>query len=81
MAQFGTTPWHLARTERDGDPPAAVALDAALDLLVRSCQTLAEHLKPFLPDTAARITVQCTPSAGRLPRPQPLFPKISLPTR
>jgi methionyl-tRNA synthetase len=74
-------PWHLAKAERDGDLQATAALDSALDLLVQSCRTIAEHLSPFLPHSAARITTQCTPFAGRLPTPQPLFPKIPAPTR
>jgi len=69
-------PWHLARAERDGDPHAAAALDRALDELLRACRALAEHLAPFLPGAAARITAQCTPVAGRLPPAQPLFPRI-----
>ncbi|MBO0868146.1 MAG: methionine--tRNA ligase [Micromonosporaceae bacterium] len=59
-----------------GDRQASAQLDAALDVLLRSCQTLAEQLQPFLPGTAARIAAQCTPSAGRLPSPRPLFPKV-----
>jgi methionyl-tRNA synthetase len=74
-------PWHLAKAERDGDPQAPVTLDSALDLLVQSCRTIAEHLRAFLPHTAARVTAQCTPSAGRLPTPQPLFPRISVPAQ
>jgi methionyl-tRNA synthetase len=69
-------PWHLAKAERDGDPHAAAALDDALDELLRACRALAEHLEPFLPGAAARITAQCTPVAGRLPPAQPLFPRI-----
>ncbi|MCX4472950.1 methionine--tRNA ligase [Micromonospora sp. NBC_01655] len=72
-------PWYLARAERDGDSRAATDLDSALDVLVRSCQTLAEQIRRFLPDTADRIAAQCTPSVGRLPTPQPLFPRIATP--
>ncbi|WP_117211243.1 methionine--tRNA ligase [Allorhizocola rhizosphaerae] len=69
-------PWHLAKAERDGDIEATARLDDALDLLIRACRTLAEEIRPFLPGTADRITAQCTASARRLPRPEPLFPKI-----
>jgi methionyl-tRNA synthetase len=69
-------PWHLAKAERDGDAQAAATLDAALGVLIHACRTLAEQLAPFLPDTSARIIAQCTPSAGRLPTAEPLFPKL-----
>ncbi len=68
-------PWHLARAERDGDPRATAALDSALDLLVQSCRAVAEHLRPFPPRTAARITAQCTPSAGGCPPHNHSFPR------
>ena len=69
-------PWHLAKAAREGDTQAAGDLDATLAVLVRACNALAGQLAPFLPNAAARISAQCTPSAGRLPAPQPLFPKI-----
>jgi methionyl-tRNA synthetase len=68
-------PWRLARAERDGDAGAAAELDAALSALLDACRDLAEHLAVFLPDAAARVAVQCTPVGGRLPAPQPLFPR------
>ncbi len=68
-------PRHLAMAERDGDPRATAALDSALDLLVQSCRAVAEHLRPFLPRTAARITAQCTPSAGGCPPHNHSFPR------
>ncbi|MFI7523265.1 methionine--tRNA ligase [Micromonospora globbae] len=74
-------PWQLSRAEGDGDLDAAANLDAALDVLVRACRALAELIGPFLPDTAGRIAAQCTPSAGRLPDPRPLFPKITASAR
>ncbi|MEV0330584.1 methionine--tRNA ligase [Micromonospora echinospora] len=73
-------PWHLARAERDGDVRAAADLEVALDVLVRACRTLAEQIRPFLPGTAARIAAQCAPVAGRLPTPEPLFPRAATPT-
>jgi methionyl-tRNA synthetase len=72
-------PWQLFRAEQAGDSRAARDLDDALEVLLRSCRAVAELLRPFLPDTADRITAQCTPSGGRLPDPRPLFPKIPLP--
>ena len=67
-------PWDLAKA---GD---RAGLAAALSFLLRACQAAGEHLRPFLPDAAARITRQCTPDAtGSLPRPVPLLPRISPP--
>jgi methionyl-tRNA synthetase len=68
-------PWQLARAERDGDTGAAAELDAVLGVLIDAGRDLAEHLAVFLPDAAARIAVQCTAVTGRLPAPQPLFPR------
>ncbi len=79
-------PWELARAERAGAPRER--LDAALGVLVGACRRLAEELAPFLPEASARIAAQCaapspegsgTPGAapaGRLPAPEPLFPRI-----
>jgi methionyl-tRNA synthetase len=67
-------PWELAKS---GDH---AGLAAVLSRLLRACQAVGEHLRPFLPDAAARITRQCTTDAtGCLPRPAPLLPRISLP--
>jgi methionyl-tRNA synthetase len=74
-------PWHQAKAERDGDSKASANLDAILSILIQACVILADQLAPFLPDTAARIAAQCTPSAGRLPTPQLLVPKIWTPGR
>ncbi len=68
-------PWELARAERTaGEPPER--LDAALGVLVGACRRLAEELAPFLPEAAARIAAQCAAPSGRLPLPEPLFPRI-----
>jgi len=62
-------PWELARS---GSP----TLDAVLGTLLATCRALGELLAPFLPDAAARIVAQCTPDpSGRLPAPEPLFPR------
>jgi methionyl-tRNA synthetase len=67
-------PWELAKS---GDH---AGLAAVLSRLLRACQAVGEHLRPFLPDAAARISRQCTTDAtGCLPRPAPLLPRISLP--
>jgi methionyl-tRNA synthetase len=67
-----TRPWDLARAE---DP---AELDAVLSALLVACQAIGTHLLPFLPDAAARIIRQCTPaSAGLLPDPAPLLPRIA----
>ncbi len=71
-----TEPWHLARAERAGDSTAGPRLDAVLGALVAACQILAAEIWPFLPDLAARIAAACNDSAGVLPRPRPLFPRI-----
>ncbi len=65
-------PWDLARAGDDA------GLDAVLLVLLRACQAIGDHLAPFLPDAAARVTRQCTPDeAGLLPRPSPLLPRIA----
>jgi len=69
-------PWRLASAERAGDASAGLRLDAALDVLIRACRTLAAELAPFIPGLAARLAVACDDSAGRLPAPRTLFPRI-----
>ena len=64
-----TRPWELARTEDAG-------LDAVLATLVRACRETAVRLAPFLPDAAARVTRQCTATAGRLPPAEPVFRRL-----
>jgi methionyl-tRNA synthetase len=64
-------PWELARS-----PERADELDAVLATLVASCRALGEQLVPFLPDAALRVNAQCTPVAGRLPLPAPLFKRL-----
>ncbi|GAA4696885.1 methionine--tRNA ligase [Phytohabitans rumicis] len=63
-------PWQLAK-EDDG-----AGLDAALGVLADACRVAAEELAPFVPETAARVAAQCTPSEGLLPEPWPLFPRL-----
>jgi len=70
-------PWHLARAEKNGDPGAGGLLDSSLALLWRACAQLGRELGPFLPDLAARVRAACDLSAGRLPPPQPVFPRIT----
>jgi methionyl-tRNA synthetase len=69
-------PWHVARAERAGDPQAGSRLDAILGALVTACQVLAAEIWPFLPDLAAKVAAACSDSAGVLPLPRPLFPRI-----
>ncbi len=71
-----TEPWLLARAERDGDPAAARLLDESLALLVGACSELAIRLAPFLPDLAGRIRAALEDSAGQLPAPEPVFPRL-----
>ena len=69
-------PWHLARAERAGDASAGHRLDAVLAALIGACRVLAGQLEPFLPGLAAQIAAACADSAGRLPGPRPLFPRL-----
>jgi methionyl-tRNA synthetase len=69
-------PWRLASAERAGDSGAALRLDAALGVLIAACRTLAAELAPFLPGLAGRLADACDDSAGRLPGPRTLFPRI-----
>jgi methionyl-tRNA synthetase len=56
-------------------------LDAVLGVLLEACSVLGRVLTPFLPDAAARITLQCTPGRdGRLPSPSPVFRRLSIAT-
>jgi len=71
-----TEPWHLARAQRAGDASAGRQLDAVLEVLVGACRVLACQLTPFVPDLAAAIAEACDDSAGRLPDPRPLFPRL-----
>ena len=71
-----TEPWHLARAERAGDAAAGDRLTEVLGALVAACQVVAAELWPFLPDLAARVAAACNGLDGRLPRPQPVFPRI-----
>jgi methionyl-tRNA synthetase len=73
-----TEPWHLGRAERAGDVAAGERLDGVLGALITSCQVLAAEIWPFLPDLAARIAAACNDSAGTLPKPLPVFPRIEL---
>jgi methionyl-tRNA synthetase len=74
-----TEPWHLARAERAGDRAAGERLDQVLGALIAACQVLAAEIWPFLPDLAARLAAACNDSAGALPAPRPLFPRIQVP--
>jgi methionyl-tRNA synthetase len=69
-------PWRLASAERAGDASAGFQLDAALDVLIQACRTLAAELAPFVPGLAARLAAACDDSAGPLPEPRTLFPRI-----
>jgi methionyl-tRNA synthetase len=72
-------PWELAKAERVAGAPRE-RLDATLGVLVGACRRLAKELAPFLPQASARIAAQCAAPSGRLPAPQPLFPRIGRPT-
>ena len=70
-------PWRLAAAERVVDAAAGQRLDAVLGVLILACRTLAGQLAPFIPDLAARVAAACDDSSGRLPGPQPLYPRIT----
>jgi methionyl-tRNA synthetase len=71
-----TQPWRLAKAERDGDADAGRELDACLALLVETCSQLGRELAPFVPGLAARIRAACDDSAGQLPPPRAVFPRL-----
>ncbi|MFI6359640.1 methionine--tRNA ligase [Streptomyces sp. NPDC050743] len=71
-----TRPWELARAERHGNAAAGERLDAVLSALVAACRVLAEELRPFIPDAAARIAAQVTSLDGSLPPATPLFLRL-----
>lgn len=71
-----TRPWELAKAERSGCLGAGDHLDAVLAALLGACRSLADHLLPFLPNAAARISDQCAETDGVLPPATPLFPRI-----
>ncbi|GLW90703.1 methionine--tRNA ligase [Actinokineospora globicatena] len=70
------SPWTLAKAEKTGDTEAARKLDDALALLLHVLRVVADELTPFLPEAAKRVSTQVTTVDGRLPAPQPLFPRI-----
>ncbi len=51
-------------------------LDQVLGALLAACQVVAAEIWPFLPDLAARVAVACNDLGGKLPKPQPVFPRI-----
>ena len=69
-------PWDLAKAERATDGQAHSDLDAVLADLLRTCQTIAEHLTPFLPGAATRVAQQCTAVSGELPAPAPIQQRL-----
>jgi methionyl-tRNA synthetase len=69
-------PWRLARAEQDGDASAGALLDESLALLIHACSVLGRELAPFLPDLAGRIRAACGCPDGRLPAPEPVFPRL-----
>ena len=74
-----TTPWTLARAEKNGDADATEQLDTALATLVHACRTLADELTPFLPDAAREAARQLGDGEDRVGEPTPLFPHVDMP--
>jgi methionyl-tRNA synthetase len=63
-----TRPWELAQAERGAGGAVTARLDAVLAVLINACQTIAQELRPFLPDGATRIEralAQRNPELGR----------------
>ncbi|GGS76736.1 methionine--tRNA ligase [Nonomuraea spiralis] len=58
-------PWQQGARERE----------ASLGVLVAACRTLAVELEPFLPTAAGRVAAAV--AGERLPRPEPLFPRLT----
>ena len=74
-----TAPWRLARSAAGGDEAAARELETVLAVLVAACRALATELTPFLPGLAAKVAAACDGSSGRLPAPEPLYPRLDAP--
>jgi methionyl-tRNA synthetase len=72
-------PWELAKAEPVTGGQPSGDLDAVLAALLRTCQTIARHLAPFLPDAAARIARQCAAPSGGLPPPSPIQQRLITP--
>lgn len=66
------------------DNPAAGALclarSAAAATIDTTCRDIAEHLQPFLPTAADRITAQCGNGGPTAAQPSPVFPRLGSPT-
>ena len=50
-----------------------------LAALTGACRTLAAELAPFLPGLSAKVAAACDGSSGRLPAPEPLYPRLDAP--
>ncbi len=72
-------PWDLAKAERTSNEHTNHDLDTVLATLLQTCQTIGEHLTPFLPDAATRINRQCTSLDGQLPAPSPVLQRLAAP--
>ncbi|SBW25357.1 Methionine-tRNA ligase [Candidatus Protofrankia californiensis] len=68
-------PWSLAKAERKENAPTG-PLDAALAELVLTCRSLADHLRPFLPEAAQKIADQCGNGGPMVAEPRPVFPRL-----
>jgi methionyl-tRNA synthetase len=66
-------PWELARQAANNDHCARLELDGSLAALTETCDTLAEELRPFLPQAAQRIGQVLTNRDSNTARR--LFPK------
>ncbi len=72
-----TKPWELAKAERDGAAPAA--LDGVLAALFAAVRAVTDELEPFLPELAAKVG-EALGDGSRVPKPEPLFPRLELET-
>jgi methionyl-tRNA synthetase len=71
-----TRPWELAKAAREGDDTASARLDVVLCVLLEACTSIAEELRPFLPDAADRISAAL--SALDTQQGRVLFPKAEV---
>ncbi|PRW63105.1 methionine--tRNA ligase [Actinopolyspora mortivallis] len=76
-----TTPWTLAKAEKQGDTEATKHLDTVLATLLHATRLIADELTPFLPDAAQRVTAQLGNGHTELPQPTPLFARLEPPAQ
>lgn len=66
-------PWNLAKAADADAPGAAERFEAVIDVVLHVCRVVAEELRPFVPDGAARLSAQLATTDDK---PEPAFPRI-----